>query len=174
MFSRKFGHRPLQTLWDTRKVVTGLESLADSHFPRNYVSADVRVGKSTVADQPSPTATVPSRPNEVWHMDTIGPTKTTSLHGYRYNTSFTCGYTGYVLSYGHASPSQVQEIQERWYADIARFTVFGKSMANIVYSAVMMPLLMFSAEQPLFMYLRVFAQRPFVPPKVTRTVLPNA
>ena len=35
VFSRKFGHCPLQTLWDTRKVVTGLESLADSHFPRN-------------------------------------------------------------------------------------------------------------------------------------------
>jgi hypothetical protein len=93
--------------------------LADSHFPRNYISADVRVGKSTVADQPSPTTTVPSRPNEVWHMDTIGPTKTTSVHGYRDNTSFTCGYTGYVLSYGHASPGQVLDIIERWYADTA-------------------------------------------------------
>jgi hypothetical protein len=121
VFSRKFGHCPLQTLWDTRKVVTGLESLADSHFPRNYISADVRIGKSTVADQPSTSDTIPSRPNEVWHMDTIGPTKTTSVHGFRYNTSFTCGYTGYVLSYGHASPSQVADIQERWYADIARF-----------------------------------------------------
>ena len=29
--SRKLGHCPLQTLWDTRKVVTGLESLKDSH-----------------------------------------------------------------------------------------------------------------------------------------------
>ena len=113
MFSRKLGHCPLQTLWDTRKVVTGLESLADSHFPRNYVSGDVHVGKSTKADQPSSTMTVPSRPNEVWHMDTVGPTKTTSVHGYRYNTTFTCGYSGYVLSYGHASPSQIPELQER-------------------------------------------------------------
>jgi hypothetical protein len=121
VFSRKLGHCPLQTLWDTRKVVTGLESLADSHFPRNYISADVRVGKSTAADQPSATDTVATRPNEVWHMDTVGPTQTTSVHGYRYNTSFTCGFSGYVLSYGHASPSQIPEIQERWYADIARF-----------------------------------------------------
>ena len=97
VFSRKIGYCPLQTLGDPRKVVTGLETLADSHFPRNYVSADVRVGKSTVADQPSQTDTVPSRPNEVWHMDTIGPTKTTSVHGFRYNTSFTCGYSGYVV-----------------------------------------------------------------------------
>jgi hypothetical protein len=121
IYSRKLGHCPLQTLWDTRKVVTGLESLADSHFPRNYVSGDVRIGKSTAADIPSSTLTVPSRPNEIWHMDTVGPTKTTSVHGYRYNTSFTCGYSGYVLSYGHASPSQIPELQERWYADIARF-----------------------------------------------------
>jgi hypothetical protein len=34
---------------------------------------------------------------------------------------YTAGYFGYVLSYGHASPSQVVDIQERWYADIARF-----------------------------------------------------
>ena len=64
---------------------------------------------------------MPSRANEVWHVDTVGPTKTASVHGYRYNTTFTCGFSGYVLSYGHASPSQFPDLQERWYADIARF-----------------------------------------------------
>ena len=121
IFSRKLGHCPLQTLWETRKVVTGLESLADSHFPRNYISGDVLIGKSKTADQPPSTGTVPSRPNEVWHVDTVGPTKTVSVHGYRYNTTFTCGFSGYVLSYGHASPSQFPDLQARWYADIARF-----------------------------------------------------
>ena len=121
IFSRKLGHCPLQTLWETRKVVTGLESLSDSHFPRNYISGDVMIGKSKKADQPPSTGTVPSRPNEVWHVDTVGPTKTVSVHGYRYNTTFTCGFSGYVLSYGHASPSQFPDLQERWYADIARF-----------------------------------------------------
>ena len=121
IFSRKFGHCPLQTLWETRKVVTGLESLADAHFPRNYVSGDALVGKSTSSDQPSSTTTVASRPNEIWHVDTVGPTKTTSVHGYRYNTTFTCGFSGFVLSYGHASPAQFPELQEKWYADIARF-----------------------------------------------------
>ncbi len=42
-------------------MVTGLECLADSHFPRNCVSADVRVGKSSAADQPSITDKVLSR-----------------------------------------------------------------------------------------------------------------
>ena len=63
--SRKLGHCPLQTLWDTRKVITGLECLADSHFPRNYVSGDVRVGKSTKSDQPPATMTVSTRPKEI-------------------------------------------------------------------------------------------------------------
>ena len=54
-------------------------------------------------------------------MDTVGPMHTTSVLGYKYNTSFTCGFSGYVLSYGHASPSQIPEIQEKWYADIAKF-----------------------------------------------------
>jgi hypothetical protein len=53
VFSWKFGHCHLQTLWDTLKVVTGLECLADSHFPRNCISADVRVGKTAAADKPS-------------------------------------------------------------------------------------------------------------------------
>jgi hypothetical protein len=95
--------------------------LADSHFPRNYNSGDVLIVKSKTAHQPPSTGTVPSRPNEVWHIDTVGPTKTVSVHGYWYNTFFTCGFSGYVRSYGHASPSQFPDLQARWYADIASF-----------------------------------------------------
>jgi hypothetical protein len=71
VISRKYGHCPLQTLWNTRKVVTGIEGLADSHFPCNYFPAVVRVGKSTAADQPFITDTVPSRPNEVYQTDVV-------------------------------------------------------------------------------------------------------
>jgi hypothetical protein len=168
VFSLKYGHCPLQTLWDICKVVTGLESLAESHFPSSYILADVRVGKSTVADQQSTLDTVPSRQHEVWHMDTIGPTKTTYVHGFRYNTSLTCGYTG---SYGHASPSKVADIQERWYVDIPRFReLHGKpsvfSCDNVSVK--------FHAAQPLFVLPRVFAQRLFARLEVIRTVLQNA
>ena len=52
----------------------------------------------------------------------MGPTKTTSVHGYHYDKStFTCGFSGFVLSYGHATSAQFPELQEKWYADIARF-----------------------------------------------------
>jgi len=119
--SRKMGHCPLQVLWDTRKVVKGLEHLDDTHFSRNFITSDVRKGKLVQASVPHSTENTPSRPNEVWHMDTIGPMPTTSVHGFKFNTSFTCGFSGYVLSYGHASTSQIPEIQEKWYADIAKF-----------------------------------------------------
>jgi hypothetical protein len=62
--------------------------------------------------------TAATRLDEIWHMDTFGPTKTKSLHGF-YNTT-TCGFSGYCLSYGHNSAAKLPEIQERWYADIAR------------------------------------------------------
>jgi len=119
--ARKFGHCPLQVLWDTRKVVEGLEHLEESHFPRNIITPEVRRGKSVQASTPSSTGNTPSRPNEVWHMDTVGPIQTTSVLGYKYNISFTCGVSGYVLSYRHAVPPQVSRIQEEWYADRAGF-----------------------------------------------------
>ena len=53
-------------------------------------------------------------------MDTLGPSRTKSIQGFNYNTTFTDGATGSAMSYGHASTAQVAEIQERWYADTAR------------------------------------------------------
>ena len=120
VYSRKLGHIPLATLWQTRQCVRGLEFLSESHFPRNYVSSDVMVGKMTHVDIPKSTGTRPSRPNEVWHMDTLGPTQTRSAQGFYYNTTFTCGATGLSLAYGHANTAQVADLQERWYADTAR------------------------------------------------------
>ncbi len=52
-------------------------------------------------------------------MDTFGPTKTKSLHGFYCNTTWTCGVSGNCLSYGHNSTAKLQEIQELWYADTA-------------------------------------------------------
>ena len=78
------------------------------------------VGKMTHVRVPKSTDNKASRPNEIWHMDTMGPSRTKSIQGFNYNTTFTDGATGFALSYGHASTAQVAEIQERWYADTAR------------------------------------------------------
>ena len=173
VFSRKLGHCPLQTLWDTRKVVTGLEFLADSHFPRNYVSGDVHVGKSTKADQPSSTMTVPSRPNEVWHMDTVGPTKTTSVHGYRYNTTFTCGYSIPAM-FSRMVMLLRLKFQNFKSVGMPILRVFESFMENRVFSVVIMLLSTFRVVRLLSGWLRVFALKQFVPQKVIRQVLLSA
>jgi hypothetical protein len=66
------------------------------------------------------TLTAATRPYEIWHMDTFGPTKTKSLHGFYYNTTWKCGFSDYCLSYSHNFTTKFPEIQERWYADTAR------------------------------------------------------
>jgi hypothetical protein len=37
-----------------------------------------------------------------------------------YNTTWTCCFSGYCLSYGHNSTAKLPENQEHWYADTAR------------------------------------------------------
>jgi hypothetical protein len=66
IYSRKLGHLPLDTLWETRNCVCiELEFLNELHFPRNYISPDVSIGKMTHPPVPSSTASRPSRPNEI-------------------------------------------------------------------------------------------------------------
>ena len=116
VYSRKLGFCPLPTLWETRKVVRGLETLHDSHFPRNFVSDPERRGKMTNVERPSSTGHRASRCNEVWHMDTLGPTRNRSIQGYYHNTAFTCDHSGYVFSYGHSNMSQIPAIMAQFYS----------------------------------------------------------
>ena len=90
----------------------GLEFLADSHFPWKDMSADVRVGKSIQGGQPSATNTILSclSPYEVWHMDTIGPTKTPSVHDIAI-IRLSSGYSGYNLWYDQVSRLLVQSFR---------------------------------------------------------------
>ena len=120
VYSRKLGFCPLATLWETRQVVHGLETLADAHFPRHFISDPERRGRMTHVDFPTSTGHRASRCNEVWHMDTFGPTRTRSIQGYYHNTSFTCDHSGYVFSYGHSNMSQMPEITAQFFADTAR------------------------------------------------------
>ena len=124
VFSRKLGHCPLATLWKTKNCVQGLESIQESHFPRNYVSEDAIIGKMTKANIPSMSSTAAglkaTRPNETYVMDTLGPTKHRSIEGYFYNTSFTCAYSAYAFSYGHASTAQIPELMATFHADSSK------------------------------------------------------
>jgi hypothetical protein len=45
VWCRKLGHGSLEVLRQTRNCVVGLENLADSKFPCNYISPEVKIGK---------------------------------------------------------------------------------------------------------------------------------
>ena len=45
-------------------------------------------------------------------MDTVDPMESASVNGYKFNTTFTDRATGFVLSYGHVSTSEIPDIQE--------------------------------------------------------------
>jgi len=120
--ARKFGHCPFQVLKDTREVVIGLEHLKDQHFPQDLITPAVRIGKAVSMDIPLSTENRPSRANEEWHVDTVGPMRTISVLGFKYNTSFIDAFSGYTLSYGSDSTSRFPEIKETWYDDIAKST----------------------------------------------------
>ncbi len=92
---------PLETLWNTRICVSRLDFLADSHFHSNYISSDALVGKMPHVDQCSPgtsAMTAAARPNGIWRMDTVGPTKTKSLHGFYHNTTWACFFLAMIVS----------------------------------------------------------------------------
>ena len=119
IWSRKLGHCSMEVLRKTRECVVGLEDLADAHFPRNYVAADVQLGKLKQARQPKLTGHVAERCMAAISWDTAGPTKTRSINGYNYVTVFVCRYSMYYWAYGHHSTAQIPELFDKFYADTA-------------------------------------------------------
>ena len=97
----------------------GLDDLADAHFPRNYISADVQLGKLKHARKPLLTGHVPDRCMASISWDTAGPTQTRSINGYNYVTVFVCRYSMYYWAYGHHSTAQIPELFDKFYADVA-------------------------------------------------------
>ena len=119
IWSRKLGHCSMDVLRKTRECVVGLDDLADAHFPRNYISADVQLGKLKHARKPLLTGHVPDRCMASISWDTAGPTQTRSINGYNYVTVFVCRYSMYYWAYGHHSTAQIPELFDKFYADVA-------------------------------------------------------
>jgi hypothetical protein len=119
VWCRKLGHCSLEVLRQTRNCVVGLEDLADSKFPRNYISPDVKIGKLKHAPQPKLTGHVPDRCMSHISYDTAGPTKTKSINGYHYATVFVDQRSMYYWVYGHNSTAQIPAIFDKFYADTA-------------------------------------------------------
>ena len=109
----------MEVLRKTRECVVGLEVLADAHFPRNYISAYVQLGKLKHAWQLLLTGDVPDWCMAAISWDTARPTQTRSIHSYNYVTVFICRYSMYYWAYGHHSTGQIPVLFAKFYADTA-------------------------------------------------------
>jgi hypothetical protein len=171
IFSRKFGHCPLQTLWDTRKVVTGLESLADSHFPRNYISADVCVS----ANRQLLISLLLRLQFHLVRMKsgTWIPFVQLRLPLYLVTAIIHRSLVAILVMFVRMDMHHHLKFRRFRSAGMLILPVSGNYMVTLVSFAVITPLLMFHEEPTLSVYPRVFAPKLFVPPKVIRMVLPN-
>jgi hypothetical protein len=119
VWCRKLGHCSLEVLRQTRDCVVGLEDLAASKFPRNYIAPEVKIGKLKHAPQPALTGHVVERCMSHISWDTAGPTKTKSINGFHYTTVFVDHKSMYYWVYGHNSTAQIPELFDKFYADTA-------------------------------------------------------
>jgi hypothetical protein len=66
---RRLGYMPLATIQQMINSCQGLDDLQGIAMPRNYISANVRMGKATNLDQPSSNPTRAERPMQIVHFD---------------------------------------------------------------------------------------------------------
>ena len=72
----------------------------------NVVCGPCQLGKQTKAKHPDTQTSATSRPLELLHLDLMGPTKTKSFGGKRYNMVVVDDFTRYT--WGHSSKIQVR------------------------------------------------------------------
>jgi hypothetical protein len=66
---------PLATIQSMINTCHGLDNLQGIAMPRNYISANVGMGKATNLDQPSPNPTRAESPTQIVHLYLFGPCK---------------------------------------------------------------------------------------------------
>ena len=81
---RRLGYMPLATIQQMINTCQGLEDLQGIAMPRNYISANVRMGKATKLDQPSANPSRAQSPMQIVHFDLFGPCKQSSFAGHSY------------------------------------------------------------------------------------------
>jgi len=82
VWHRRLGYMPLETIRMMIDSCQGLDDLRGVPMPRNYVSANVRRGKSTSMDLPKSNPHQSDQPLQVVHFDLFGPCKWPSFAGH--------------------------------------------------------------------------------------------
>ena len=108
----------IETIRRTISFVQGLDGLKSCRIPRNYISAEVRVGKSISVDHPQFLARRCSRPFGLIYMDTF-QTQTKTWNGHTYCTMFVDDYSLFIWAYTHKSTACVYDIFQTFLVDTA-------------------------------------------------------
>jgi hypothetical protein len=116
---RRLGYMPLATIQQMINSCQGLDDLQGIAMPRNYISANVRMGKATNLDQPSSNPTRAERPMQIVHFDLFGPCKQSSFAGHSYCGVFVDDHSRYTWVYTVKNKSEVLDIFKKFYADTA-------------------------------------------------------
>ena len=116
---RRLGYMPLETLKNMIGSCQGLDDLQGVAMPRNYVSANVRMGKATNLDQPQQNPVRATKPMEIIHCDLFGPCKQPSFAGHTYCCVFVDDYSRYTWVYTIKQKSEFFDILKKFYADTA-------------------------------------------------------
>ena len=116
---KRLGYMPLETLKNMIGSCQGLEDLQGVAMPRNYVSANVRMGKATNTDQPQQNPIRAKKPMEVVHCDLFGPCKQPSFAGHTYCCVFVDDCTRYTWVYTMKQKTEFFDILKKFYADTA-------------------------------------------------------
>jgi hypothetical protein len=116
---RRLGYMPLATIQQMINTCQGLDDLQGIAMPRNYVSANVRMGKATNLDQPLPNLTRAEKPMQIVHFDLFGPIKQPSFAGHSYCGVFVDDHSRYTWVYTVKNKSEVFDMFKRFYADTA-------------------------------------------------------
>ena len=116
---RRLGYMPLATIQQMINTCQGLDDLQGIAMPRNYVSANVKMGKATNLDQPSPNLTRAQSPMQIVHFDLFGPIKQPSFAGHSYCGVFVDDHSRYTWVYTVKNKSDVFDMFQKFYADTA-------------------------------------------------------
>ena len=119
VWHRKLGFMPLGTLRYMINSAKGLDELANTSIPPNFISEDVKQGKSTNLDRPKSVSKRAESPFERVHLDIFGPMKVSSFNQHNWCAVIVDDKTRYSWVYTMRNKSDLFNVVKRFYADTA-------------------------------------------------------
>ena len=129
---RRLGYMPLATIQQMINTCQGLEDLQGIAMPRNYISANVRMGKATNLDQPLPNPNRAQRPMQIVHFDLFGPCRHSSFAGHSYCAVFVDDHSRYTWVYTVKNKSEVFDIFKKIMQILLSFEAITYFVAFVV------------------------------------------